>query len=168
MRYRVGAFGTVNAVLGVVFFVAFSALVAVAGLALGTETDVVWSLIACAFSLVAAVLMALLAASGFSTWRAVELTTNATGTAVLSVPGFTARRGFYRDSVDVANIIDVRLVYLAQPRNGRWQLVVTRRGAPPLRCDSITSSRKATADVRSTAAWRAVEQLREHVRAAGA
>ena len=161
VRYRVGTFGAVNAVLGAVFLMMFAALVVVCGIEVWHGVDVGWSCIGGAIALLAAIFSGGMVASGISTRRPVILSSTS-----MSVPGFTLRRGLYREEIPTADISDVELTYFSQPRNGRWHLVVTRRHGRPLACDSITSSRSSSAQVQDTPAWQAVQELRSAIRAA--
>jgi hypothetical protein len=148
--------GTANAAIGALGFVAFATLTVVSGMIIGAGHDVAWGIVAGVISLAAAAAMALLAASGVSTWRSVRV--DSTG-GFLSLPGFTARRGFSREILPIAEVTDARLAYRSKPRNGRWQLVVSRRNGPPVACDSITSYRSPHRDVRDTRAWRAAHDI---------
>ena len=166
MRFRTGAFGTFNAILGVLGFMAFSALAAVTAASIHAGQNVVWSLVGGLVSVAAALAMALVAAEGIGTWRSVRLTVDPGGSVSLSVPGFTFRRGFYRQAILVPDVTDVRLDFRSVPRNSRWQLVVTRRNGNPVRSDSITSSRSRDKGVHGTRAWRTVLHLQQQIHAA--
>jgi len=166
VRYRVGAFGTVNAAIGALGFAAFVFLIGLCAAIIGSGQNVVWSVVAGIISVLVAAVMALLAAGGVGTWRSVRLTVEPDGSGSLSVPGFQLQRGFYREVIAIQDVSGVCLSYLSQPRNGRWQLVVTRRRGRPIRCDSITSSRGPNANVHGTRAWRAVADLRDRVHTA--
>ncbi|SHG31331.1 hypothetical protein SAMN05443575_1992 [Jatrophihabitans endophyticus] len=154
MKFRAGLHGTVNAVLGAVFAPLFAALAVVCGIQVSRGSDVGWSCAGGILALVSCLVMAAVLVGGVSTWRTVILTP--TG---LSLPGFTLRRGLYRDDVPLADIAVVELRYRSEPRNGRWQLRVVRRDATALCCDSITSSR-SSAGAGGTSAMRSVDRLR--------
>jgi hypothetical protein len=64
VRYRVGAFGTVNAAIGALGFAAFVFLIGLCAAIIGSGQNVVWSVVAGIISVLVAAVMALLAAGG--------------------------------------------------------------------------------------------------------
>ena len=160
MKCRAGGFGPFNALLGAVFLPVFVALTALCCGQIAQGVELFCSWVAVVLSLAAAVVMALVLLSGISTWRAVVL--SSTG---MSIPGFSARRGFYRDDVALTDILNVQLSYRSEPRNGRWQLEITQRHGPSLFSEGITSSRN-NRDATQTRAGSMVQELRPAVRAA--
>lgn len=160
VKYRAGVQGVMNVLLGAVFAPVFAVLLVISCAQVSRGVDVGWSGFAAFVSLVACGAMVATMLSGVSSCRAVVLTPTE-----LSLPGFTLRRGFYRDTVALVDISDVALKYHSNRRNGRWQLVVKPMHGRPIACDSVTTSRSRT-DPRNTRAWHVVNSLRTASRAA--
>ncbi len=162
MRYRAGSYATVNVIIGFAFTPALAALVVVGVHQIRQGISVGWSCFAALAALIGCVAMACTLCAGVSSWRAVTLSA-----AGLSVPGFTLRRGFFRDVVPLADINDVQLMFRSSPpHNSRWQLVITRRHGARIACDSITAANSSTsAKIKTTRAWRKVDALRSAIRA---
>lgn len=169
-RYRAGAWGTGNAVIGAVFLPVFVGLAVLAWRSVVVPQTFpgyspAWSAVAGTAAAGAALLMVWCVLRGVSTWRPVLLTAGGgQGSPVLSLPVVTVRGGFRRVEVPVGQVVDVRLVFRHEGRQSRWQLVVRDSSGGTTRCDSVTSGRSSTADVRRARAGLVVRALDERVR----
>ncbi|MCL2544083.1 MAG: hypothetical protein FWE71_16680 [Nocardioidaceae bacterium] len=158
-RYRAGLyFPLSNLVLGIVMLAAIGGVDVIGVLAATNGAgsgDRAWAVVALVMSLLGVVLGLAWLRLGINALRPIVVDDES-----LHLPVLGPRVGWSWRSIALRDVAGVEMVFLREPRNGRWQLSIIRMRGSTLTSDSLTSGRARGRGVSGTSAARCAEELR--------